>query len=70
MHGMGGGVHGAGDVHGRGVCVTGGHAWQGMCVAGDVCGAGGMDGRGCVAGGCQNANIVSMRMLRLCRECV
>ena len=44
----GGGIHGrgvAGGIHGR-VCVAEGHAWQGACVAGGMCGrGGGMHGR-------------------------
>ena len=49
-HMCGRGVHGGG-MH------SGGHAWQGACVAGRMCGRGGMHGRGmhgrgaCVAGG-------------------
>ena len=30
-------MRGRGGVHGRGVCVTGGHAWWGACMAGGVC---------------------------------
>ena len=35
MHGRGGGMCDRRDVHGdRGVCMAGGHAWWGACVAG------------------------------------
>ena len=38
-----------GGVHGRGSCMAGGHAWQGVgaCMAGGMCGRGGT----CMAGG-------------------
>ena len=29
-------MHGEGGVHGEGVCVTGGHVWQGVCMAGET----------------------------------
>ena len=32
----GGGVH-VRDMHGRELCMVGGHAWQGACVAGGMC---------------------------------
>ena len=35
MHGQGG-VHGRGACVPRGVCVAGGHAWWGVCVAGET----------------------------------
>ena len=41
-------------MHGRGVCVAGGHVWQGgmhgrgACMAGGHAWQGGMHGRGCV----------------------
>ena len=52
MHGRGvAGACVAGGMHGRGVagawqgaCVAGGHAWQGVCMAGDVQGMCGMGG--------------------------
>ena len=46
-------------MRGRGACVIGGgHAWQGACMAGDMCGGGGAmhgggvhgRGGGCVTG--------------------
>ena len=40
----GGGVHGREDLRGRG-----GHAWQGVCMVGDMCVSGGMHGRGHLA---------------------
>ena len=48
VHGRGcmaGGLHGRGcvwqgSVCGRGACMAGGHAWQRVCVAGDVYGGG------------------------------
>ena len=35
VHGLEGHIRGKGDVHGGG-----GHAWQGVCMAGCVCGGG------------------------------
>ena len=35
-----------GGVHGRGVCMAGGYAWQGACVLGGACVVGGMHRRG------------------------
>ena len=54
---MGGGVCGlVGDMHGRGMCMAGGHVWQGACGCAwqeacgcawqEACVAGGMHGRG------------------------
>ena len=40
-----GGMHGKGGVCGEGACVVGRYAWQRVCMAGGMC------GRGCVAGG-------------------
>ena len=50
------GWHGRGGVCGRGHAWQGGvrgggHAWQGVCMVGGACLAGGMHGRGCMAGG-------------------
>ena len=55
-------VHGGpcmarGVMHGRGMCVAGGHAWQWVGVGGHVwqgcvCGSGCMAGGACMAGGC------------------
>ena len=29
------GMYGRGGIHGRGVCMAGGHAWWGACMAGE-----------------------------------
>ena len=33
-------------MHGRGVCMAGGHVKQGVCMAGGMCVEGGVHGRG------------------------
>ena len=66
----------AGSMHGRGVCVAGGHAWQGglhgrgVCVAGGHVWHGGMHGRGmCVP--CQIPwDMVNERAVRILLECI
>ena len=61
-----------GGVHGRGACVPGAHAWQGVCMAGGACMAGCMHGRGGEHGrGRGHAwHTVNERAVRILLECI